>query len=186
MQFDGDPLMETRKLAILAVILILLVGGASFVAGRMMNDGRNPLALLGLGGNKTVTDILPAEELPKTPPEVEGVFVERQDNIIFVQGSGLNQDPDGVEVGSPEDLAGGSKMEVLVTAETILYKDTTEIPAERPSSEANPPIQQTVVKGILDDLIASQTYVTVWGRKSGDRVIADTLVYSYLVPMNEP
>jgi hypothetical protein len=178
--------METKKLAILAVILLLLVGASSFAAGRMMNEGRNPLALLGLGGNRTLTDILPAEELPKTPPDVEGLFVERQDTLISVQGSGQNQDPDGVEVGSPEDLAGGTKVEVLVTAETMIYKDTTEIPSERPSSDNNPPIQQTVVKGILDDLIGSQAYVMVWGRKSGDRLIADTLVYSYLVPVNEP
>jgi hypothetical protein len=178
--------MKTRKLVIIAVILILLAGAAAFTAGRMMKGGRNPLTLLGLGGNMTVTEFLPAEELPKTPPDMEGLFIERQDNLISVQGSGLNQDPDGVEVGSPEDLAGGSKVEVLVTAETILYKDTTEIPLERPSSDNNPPIQQTVVKGILDDLIASQTYVMVWGRKSGDRLIADTLVYSYLVPIQEP
>lgn len=178
--------MKTKKLLMIAVILILLVGAASFAAGRMMKEGRNPLALLGLGGNMTVTDILPAEELPKTPPDVEGLFAVRQDNLISVQGSGLNQDPDGVEVGSPEDLAGGSKVEVLVTAETMIYKDTTELPSERPSSDNNPPIQQTVVNGILDDLIASQTYVMVWGRKSGDRLIADILVYSYLVPVNQP
>jgi hypothetical protein len=124
-QFDGEPLMKTRTPLIIAVVVILLVGAASFAAGRMMNEGRDPLALLGLGGNMLVTDILPAEELPKTPPDAEGVFVERQDNIIFVQVSGLNQDPDGVEVGSPEDLAGGTKVEVLVTAETMIYKDTT-------------------------------------------------------------
>lgn len=178
--------METRKLVILAVIFILLIGVTAFVAGRMISEGRNPLAMLGLDGNRLVTDILPAEELPKSPPDVEGLFVERQDNLIFVHGSGQNQDPDGVEVGSPEDLAGGLKVEVLITAETILYKDTTQIPSERPSSDDNPPIQQTVVKGILDDLIASQTYVMVWGRRSGDRLIADTLVYSYLVSMKEP
>jgi hypothetical protein len=179
-------MMQNKKLMVALGVFILLVAAAAFTAGRMISRGVNPLAVLGLGGNMTVTDILRAEELPKTPPEVEGVFVERQDNIIFVQGSGMNQDPGGVEVGSPEDLAGGSKVEVLVTAETILYKDTTQIPSERPSSDENPPIQQTVVKGILDDLIASQTYVMVWGRKTGDRLIADTLVYSYLMSMNEP
>ncbi len=179
-------MLQNKKLMITMGVFILLVGAAAFTAGRMISQDVNPLALLGLAGNGTVTDILPAEELPKTPPDVEGVFVERRDNIILVQGSGLNQDPDGVEVGSPEDLAGGSTVEVVFTAETILYKDTTQIPSERPSSSNNPPIQQTVVKGILDDLIASQTYVTVWGRKSGDRLIADTLVYSYLVAMQDP
>src|SRR5829696_8797681 len=133
-------MMQNKKLIVAMGAFILLVGGAAFTAGRMISRGVNPLALLGLAGNgiTSVTDVLPAEELPKAPPEVEGVFVERQDNIIFVQGSGLNQDPGGVEVGSPEDLAGGSKVEVLLTAETILYKDTTQIPSERPSIDDNP------------------------------------------------
>ena len=180
--------MKSKKLVIIIGIFIFLVGAAAFAAGRMISRGLSPLALLGVTGNgiSLVTDILPAEELPKTPPDVEGLFVERQDNVIIVQGSGPNQDPGGVEVGSPEDLSGGPKMEVLVTAETIIYQDSTELPSERPSSDNNPAIQQTVAEGTLDDMIDSQTYLMVWGRKSGDRVIADVLVYSYLGTIKGP
>ena len=180
--------MQHKKLLIGISLFILLVGGAAFAAGRMINQGLNPLDLFGLTGNgiSIVTEILPAEELPKTPPEVEGVFLERQDHIVFVQGSGFNQNPEGVEVGSPEDLQGGSKVEVVVTAETLIFRDTTQIPSERPSIDNNPPIQQTVKEGRLEDLIDSQTYIMAWGRRSGDRVIADILVYSFLGDFQTP
>jgi hypothetical protein len=180
--------MQNKKSAIFLGLILLLVAAAAFAAGRMITQGLNPLGLLGLTGNglSSVTDILPAEELPKIPPEVEGLFVERQDNVIFVQGSGLNQGPDGVEVGSPEDIAGGPKTEVLITAETVLYRDTTQPPSERPSNVHNPAIQQTVIEGTLDDLMDSQTYLMVWGRKSGDRVIAEVLVYSDLSAVKGP
>ena len=179
--------MRNKKLAVI-IGMILLVGTAAFAAGRMISRGLDPLSLLGLTGNgiSLITDILPAEELPKQPPEVEGLFVERQDNIIIVQGSQPNQDPGGVEVGSPEDVGNGPKIEVVVTADTIIYRDTTQPPSERPSSDSNPAIQQTVAEGTLDDLIDSQTYIMVWGRKSSDRVVARILVYSYLMTTQGP
>jgi hypothetical protein len=83
-----------------------------------------------------------------------------------------------VEVGSPEHLSGGPKAEVVVTTETILYHDTTEPPARRPSGNDPRVLQQTVEQGSLDDLAISQSLVMVWGRMSGDRIIAEVLLYS--------
>jgi hypothetical protein len=180
--------MQNKKFVMVIGFIFLLSGAAAFAAGRMIMQGLNPLGLVGLTGDgiSLVTDILPAEELPKTPPEVEGLFVSRQDNLLLVQGSRLNQDPAGVAVGSPEDVSGGPKTEILVTSETLLYRDTTQPPAERPTSDNKPAIQQTVKEGTLEDLIDSQTYLMVWGRKSGDRVVADILVYSYLTTGSLP
>jgi hypothetical protein len=164
-----------KKLYIIVGIVILLVGGAAFTAGRLFNRGVSPLGLFG-----PVDDgisILPAEELPKTPPDAEGLFVERQDNIIIVE----HDQPVGDSVsGSPVGIGGGPKVEVLITAETLVYHDTTEPPARRPSGNDPQMFQQTVEKGTLDDLIVSQSLVMVWGRKSGDRIIAEVLVYSDL------
>jgi hypothetical protein len=175
-----------QKLYIILGIVIFVVAAASFIAGSMFNREVSPLGLFGLGGGGISTDILPAEELPKTPPEVEGLFIERQDNIIFVQGSQSNMDERGVEVGSPADVSGGPKVEVVVTTETILYRDTTEPPSQRPTSDNNPPIQQIVEEGTLDDVKDSQSLVMVWGRKSGDRIIAEVLVYSNPVYLQKP
>ncbi len=70
----------------------------------------------------------------------------------------------------------GPKVEVVVTNETVIYRDTTQ-PGEPPSTAKEQTIQQTVEESTLDDL-SSQSMVTVWGRKSGDRIIAEVLFYS--------
>jgi len=173
--------MQNKKLFVILGILVLVLGAAAFIAGQMLNRGVVPL--FGLGGLKEAEiTILPAEELPKTEPEVFGIFVERQDKIIFVEtdppseGSGV--------AGSPAGIGGGPKFEVVVTAETILYHDTTQIPSRAP--DAPLVILQTLVVGTLDDLINSRTLVWVWGRKSADRIIAEVLVYSTPVFLQEP
>ena len=66
----------------------------------------------------------------------------------------------------------GPKVEVVVTNETMVYRETTQ-----PPSGQNETIQQTVAEGTLDDL-NSDSMIRVWGRKSGDRIIADVLFYS--------
>ncbi|MCI0550434.1 MAG: hypothetical protein L0287_05730 [Anaerolineae bacterium] len=177
--------MKTN-LYIMLGIVILVVGAAAFIAGRMLNRGVSPLGL-SIGPKPDGITILPAEELPKTEPEAEGLFIERQDNIIFVQGGGPgNENPRGVQVGSPEHLSGGPKFEVVVTTETILYHDTTEPPAHRPTGDDPRVLLQTVVEGTLDDLINLQSLVMVWGRKSGDRIIAEVLVYSTPAFLQQP
>ena len=176
-----------KKLYIILGIVVLIVAGAAFIAGRMLNRGVNPLGLFGLAEDGDGISILPAKELPKMPPEVDGLFIERQDNIIIVQGGGPNvENPRGVEVGSPEHLSGGPKAEVVVTTETMIYHDTTEPPSRRPSGNDPRVLQQTVEAGTLDDLNNSQSLVMVWGRRSGDRIIAEVLVYSNPAYLQKP
>jgi len=178
--------VRNKKLILIVLALVLLVGVAAFLAGSMFNRAVSPFGLIGLGRSGISTDILSAEELPKTQPEVSGLFVERQDNIIFVQASQPNDDIRGVEVGSPADVGGGPKVEVVITTETIIHHDTTHLPSKRPTIDNNPPIQQTVEDGTLDDLNDSQSLVMVWGRKSGDRIIAEVLVYSNPAYLQKP
>jgi hypothetical protein len=66
----------------------------------------------------------------------------------------------------------------VITAETMIYCGTTQL--NGPLSGGNQTIQQTVEEPKLDDL-NSQCMVTVWGRKSGDRVIAQVSMYSDVV-----
>jgi hypothetical protein len=161
-----------KKLLISLGIVIFVVAAAAFMAGRLLTRGVNPLGLFG-----PVDDgisILPAAELPTTPPEVEGLFVERQDNTIIVEDDQPVGDPVS---GSPVGLGGGPKFEVVVTAETLIYHDITQPPTRRPTGNDPQTIQQIVEKGTLDDLITSQSLVMAWGRKSGDRIIAEVMVY---------
>src|SRR5687768_8774373 len=70
------PIMQNKKLFIVLSLLVLIVGGAAFVAGRMLNSNINPLGFFRLGGKGDVVsvriNVIPAEELPKTQPEVIG------------------------------------------------------------------------------------------------------------------
>jgi len=154
---------------------LVIVAAAAFVAGRLLKRGDSPLNLFGPADDGI--SILPAEELPKTPPEVEGLFVERKDNIIIVED---DQPVDSVS-GSPVGLGGGPKLEVVVTTGTLIYHDITQPPARRPSGDDPREIQQIVEEGTLDALNASQSLVMAWGHKSGDRIIAEVLLYIDIV-----
>ena len=139
--------------------------------------------------------ITPAPELPTTQPEVTGLFVERKDNSIIVSsipmkgggGGGVVISTGGGDSG-PSTSGGpssdGPKVEVVVTNETTIYLETTQ-PSGPPTSGEEVVLQQTVAEGSLDDL-TSQSFVTVWGRKSGDRIIAEVVFISNPVFFKRP
>ena len=86
--------------------------------------------------------------------------------------------------GSPLDN-GGPKVEVVVNNETKIYIETTQPLNVPPTSGETQVLQQTVDEGSLDDL-TSQSFVSVWGRKSGDRIIAETIFISNPVMFKRP
>lgn len=187
--------MNNKKVYMIGGIVILVVALAAFFAARMINSGvqgLNPSQWMGDGGGEQVgiaIDVVPAPELPVTQPEVVGLFVVRQDNTITVQSipmGGMNEGG-GVVITSSGGEGGGASVdtpqfEVVITNETLIYKETTEI-SEPTSGEQT--VQQTVGAGSLDDL-SSQTFITVWGRKNGDRIIAEVLFYSNPVMIQAP
>lgn len=173
----------------------LIVGTAAFIGGRLLNSsGRLPgFFTIGEGGNIAGLSIQfePAPELPTTQAILAGPFVERRDNSIYVQEISMDSGAQGgVVVSSGSVSAGdsggpsvqvvggggeGPKVEVVITNATLIYKDTTEVDMQ--PGDGSQVIQQTVEPGSLDEL-TSMTMVTVWGRKVGDRVIADVLFFS--------
>ena len=188
--------MQNKKLFIILGVVVVLVAAAAFVAGRLLNQSVGPTGFLGLplgkgGGPMSISvEMKPAPELPKSKPDLSGIFSERKDNTIIISsipmdagGGGVvvstsNEGGDGGEEGpvfsSSPNGNNGPKVEVVVTNDTILYKDVTEPPDPSGGSQT---IQQKVGEGTLDDL-NSQSFISVWGRKSGDRIIADVLLYS--------
>jgi hypothetical protein len=193
--------MQNKKTMIVLGILVLLVGAAAFIGGQMLNGTGNPLGLGRLmggdGGMMSVSvQVTPAPELPTTRPEVTGSFVERKDNSIVVatvsmeKGAGggvvLSTSSDGGDGGQefsgpPKD---GPQVEVVITNETTIYLETT-VPPEPSASGEEVVLQQTVEEGSLDDL-TDQSFVTVWGRKSGDRVVAEVVFISNPVLFKRP
>jgi hypothetical protein len=171
------------------VALALLLAGAAYVGGRLLtgqglpgiSSGGPGIVLNGGGGQEVrinVDDIQPAKELPQTPADTRGLFDHRQNNSIFV-GTGkvmltVQKDQSGnVETAGEHD---GPVVEVIVTSQTVVYQNVTMQQFNGPPPEGEK-IQQVVEPGSLDDIGDSST-ITVWGRKTGERIIADVLVYT--------
>jgi hypothetical protein len=192
--------MQNKKLIISLGVLIILVGVAAFIGGRMLNQRVGPSGLgmpLGGGGEmmSVAVQITPAPELPTTQPDLIGSFVERKDKTIVIQSVSLEAGKGGAIVqsssggegevvsGSPGENS-GPKVEVVISAETTIYIETTDMGGP-PSSRETKVLQQTVEEGSLDDL-TSQSFVTVWGRKSGDRMIAEVMFISNPIMFKRP
>ena len=174
--------MQNKKLYVVLGAFVLLVGAAAFLAGRLFSRGIGPRSESGALGNGQVfvsmNDITPAPELPTTSPEITGVFVERKDNTVIIQTVSFDAGVGGIAENSSSDANNGPRLEVIVTGETMVYRETTEF--SNPVAGQEFSIQQTVEEDTLDNL-NSQTMITVWGRKNGDRVVAD--VFLYLNPL---
>jgi hypothetical protein len=170
--------MQNERLALVMGILVLLIGAAAFMGARFLNQRMDPVRLGAPFQGDFRSMIVPAPELPTTSPEVTGPLVDRQDNTLIVEMKSF--ETSSIVSASSEDTKrqSGPQVEVVVTGETIIYRETTH-PAE-PLSVENQTIRQTVERATLANL-DSRSMVMVWGRKSGDRVIAEVLMYSDLV-----
>lgn len=164
------------------VLLVLLLGGAAFVGGRLLNGEGIPGFSFG-GARSTVQQVLPAEELPRTPADVNGIFDHRKDNSIFVGTGNITgskgQDASGnVHVTLSHD---GPVIEVVVTTQTKIYKDITQQQYNGQSIhhllDEGQQVRQVVEPGTMGEM-GQLSFITVWGRKSGDRYTADVLVYT--------
>ena len=191
--------MQSKKLILFLGLLVVVVGAAAYLAGRMLNGNVGPLGLgmpIGNGGMISISvQVTPASELPTRKADVMGLFAERKDNSIIVSelsmeagGKGVVVQSSGAGAGDGEpSLSGpkadGPKKEVVVTGDTIIYLENTDMGEPKPGE--NKVVQQTVKEGTLEDL-TSQSFVTVWGRKSGDRIIAEILFISNPVIFKRP
>jgi hypothetical protein len=179
--------MHNQRFYFTLGIVVLLVGAAAFLAGRMFSRGIEPGSNSAVLGNGQVfvsmDDITPAPELPTTTPEITGFFVERKDNAVIVQTTSFDAGVGGIADNANPEANSGPTVEVIVTVETIVYRETTEFSNLVAGQEFS--IQQTVEESTLDDL-NSQTMVTVWGRRNGDRVIADILLHMNPLLIRKP
>jgi len=192
--------MQNKRMFVILGIIVVLATAAAFIGGRMLNQKAGPvgLSLFGGGGEGMVSmsvEITPAPELPTSKPEVLGVFAERKDKTIVIQSVPMNAGQGGgfvvVSGGEGEAVAGsplengGPKVEVVVNNETKMYIETTQPLSVPPTSGETQVLQQTVDEGSFDDL-TSQSFVSVWGRKSGDRIIAEVVLISNPIMIKRP
>ena len=179
--------MQNKKLYLIIVVVVLVIGAAAFIGGRFLTGqaGLMPNFLTGEnpGGMTSVAiNMNPAPELPTTNPETFALFISRNDNSITVQPLSMNAGPGGV-IAPPSESASEPKVEVVITNETKIYRDATDLGTTPPKEGQT--VQQVVEPGSLDEL-TSQTTVVVWGRKNGDRIIADVIAFYSPVVIQQP
>ena len=134
--------------------------------------------------------IEPSPELPDTPSEVGGVFLRREDNSVFI-GTGateLNVEIHQTEAGAIEPkvslTSNGPEVEVVVSHETVLYEDVTDIPGfDGVAGKGGAHTIQQMVKRVdsLEEM-KGNAELQVWGSKRGDRVVADVIVFRIVNP----
>jgi hypothetical protein len=176
------------------VLIVALLAGAAFVGARMLTAPDETTAATGASGRvmEIVTDdgsgpvslriiIEPAPELPDRPSEASGIFLRRQDDSIFVGTGGIELDVE-VKDGSEPVISlssDGPEVEVIVTRDTAIYSDETDIHGDgltsRESGEKT--IQQVIKLADSLDEVGPNTELQVWGERRGDRVVAEVLVY---------
>jgi hypothetical protein len=174
------------------LLVVVLLAAAAFVGGRLLNG--EPIAGNGLlvgpgepssGGRTSMSqeggdepDVETPEELPDTQPDTSGLFVKKEDNVITV-GTGMTSvamttGKDGVpEVESDFD---GPEVEIVVTRDTKIYRDSTMDNQVKPPKQGET-IKMTIEEAEVED-IGSNAQISVWGRKSGDRIMADIILFS--------
>jgi len=173
-----------RSLLILssALILVLLLAGGAFVAGRLLNassatGGDGPTIQIGTGNGQMIkAEWVRAPELPAEEPDVAGAFARREDNRFFVNetegGFVISQGDDGsLSVTNTT----GKVREIVVTAETLVRVDTTLENIDSAISDGK--CYQKVAPGSVEE-IGELSFVRAWGEMRGDRLIASVLLYS--------
>lgn len=152
--------------------LIILLALVTFVGVKYMNGGvGSSTGDEGLGGN-----LIQSEELPETEPQTMGVFSERNDNIIIVAPADsiriMAPGPNQEEEPKMEADYVGDKVEVVISNDTTIYRDVTPMNMENTHKD----IQQVLELSTID-AISPQSILTVWGRKAGDRILADVILF---------
>src|SRR5512138_3209402 len=189
---------KKRRPVVLIVVGIVaafaLVAGAVFVASRFINPdvlrGGPGGLFAGPGGGRVsmMFQMEPAEELPDTSPDLVGQFSRRDDNSLYItkmtegmqsgvaiQSSGGGDDNGGVVQSS--NAPTGPEVEVVVTADTIIYQDVTT-PPDPSTAGGEQTIKQVVEQVDTLDGIGSDSMLQVWGEMRGDRLIASVIFYS--------
>jgi len=161
--------------------LALLLGGAAYVGGRLLTatdlrSASQDQVLSGSGdtksGSAVQVDVKPAPEMPESPADVSGLFVQREDNNLFV---GTGQLSAVLVDGKWKQYHDGPVMEIVTTHHTQIYRDNLlqKLGGVAPSGS----VQQVLEPGSVEEM-GENSFVMAWGQRRGDRLVADIVVFS--------
>jgi hypothetical protein len=184
---------RSAKWFIIAGVLIVFLGAAAFLGARLLkpqqtdaNGVNGNMMVLSQGGgpggvaSKSVRlNVTPAPELPVQQADTAGLFVRREDQSIFLgTGNVTMMVKQGADNAPPEQSANydGPVVEVVINHDTKIYQDISDFTPNMNSDSGEQSIQQVVKPGSLDDL-TTNSMISVWGEKRGDRYIAKVISF---------
>jgi hypothetical protein len=159
------------------VVLVFFLAGAAFVGGRLFRQGQQARAD-NSSQSLPVKRVTPAAGVPTTPPDARGDTTRRDGNSIFIcdpmNTMSLNAD------GTMDENGGcGPEVEVVIGHDTVFLHDVTARQygnSVQPAPGQDLVLTQAVEPGSADD-IGSGTAVRAWGPRSGNRILARTILY---------
>lgn len=180
---NSHPPKKIGRTIFLGVLVVALLAAAAFVGGNLLQKQQ-------VASENNDLIIVSAEGLPDTPFELVGGIIFQEGNSLFVQARQMNEALDLVG-GRGVDKKGGSTdsgppTEVVITHETEFYRDATwdayrTGEKDRSALRGAGEVQQEIVPGSADEL-GPGSGVTVWGKRNGDRVVAEFILYSLPLP----
>lgn len=170
------------------VMLVLLLTGAAFMTGRLLNyQAVNVATVVAEGPHGTnmvmaeKMDIEYAAEMPDASPDIGGLFVRREGHSLYVGTGNVSAvlvDSDQGDASRWDVRCDGPVVEVVTMHDTLIYRDDTLRQIEgRPSSE---PIQQVLTPSTLD-AIGKDSIVSAWVERRGNCMVAKVIVFSSIV-----
>ncbi len=170
-----------------------LSGGAQGLGGQFSGaggaDGSGGDSQFGGPNGGRNFQMTPAKELPTTPADLNGVITAVYGESVMVgqrfgRGFRPGATPDPAQAASTP----APDVEVIVTADTVIYQDTTPRPNFQ-NGQATPSgpttLQQQVTLSSLSALVANSR-VTVWGVRTGNQITAKVIVYTQFAPRQQP
>jgi hypothetical protein len=143
---------------------------AAFVGVRLVQGGDlNPESPFQNSIRMIVSD-----QLPSPIPDINGLFLRRQNNSILIGTGNIKFQSSRVNDGEPvfEKSFDGPEVELVVHHQTTIYCDVPPSPDQLPSSGQ---FEQRV-ELVTEDAIREDQLLWAWGEREGDRFIADAVL----------
>jgi hypothetical protein len=180
----GQCMKKKIIIGISAVLGVALLAGAAFMAARLFGAAQPDQAgAPGSGSASTKFKLTPAPEVPQTDPDLAGQVTEIRDNSIFVTTLPARNRPDSADVIGKDAAVGGQSAtpsgpvtEVVVSKDTLIYRDTTKDNIPMNASGSSVTILKQIVEPIDVSQIARDFRIQVWGERRGDRMIAKKII----------
>lgn len=164
------------------VAVVLLLGAATFVGGRLMSQSSSEDNTVKDEYNQQLTSFLEtAEGIPDELPRLVGTVASIDGNSLFVATANTT----GVFGAAHGMVADGPIVEIVLTRDTLLIVDVSAMDVTSGSGNNNgnhssggvfTDLDREIESGVLEEIKIDDS-VFIWGERIGDRITATTVLY---------